>query len=146
MRCQRHARSHLCVCCTQDFTKLVTTAVKSSPDVAVIKLGLLKTLVSAAQTPSVYYPSARVYPGKIPPVEYDSNTIVRQVRHNGEIKWHSDLIYVSQVLAHEPLGFKQIEEQKWEVRYSFHLLGILDERLKTIVPVKSWHHANAKKV
>jgi putative transposase len=71
---------------------------------------------------------------------------VRQVRHNGEIKWRSELIYVSQILAHEQLGLKQIEQQKWEVRYSFHLLGILDERLKTVVPVKSWHHTNAKKV
>jgi len=94
---------------------------------------------------SVYYPSPRVYPGKVPPVEYDSKSVVRQVRHNGEIKWCSELIYISQVLAHEPLGLKQIEEQKWEVRYSFHLLGILDERLKTVVPVKSWHHTNAKK-
>lgn len=95
---------------------------------------------------SFYYPSARRYPGKVPPVEYDSNTVVRQVRHNGEIKWHSELIYVSQVLAHEPLGLTQIEEQKWEVRYSFHLLGVLDERLKTVVPVKTWHHTKAKKV
>ena len=95
---------------------------------------------------SVYYPSPRVYPEKMPPIEYDSNSVVRQVRHNGEIKWRSELIYVSQILAHEQLGLKQIEQQKWEVRYSFHLLGILDERLKTVVPVKSWHHTNAKKV
>lgn len=94
---------------------------------------------------SFYYPSARLYPGKVPPVEYDSKSVVRQVRHNGEIKWHSELIYVSQVLAHEPLGLTQIEEQKWEVRYSFHLLGVLDERLKTVVPVKSWHHTKPKK-
>jgi restriction endonuclease S subunit len=47
---------------------------------------------------------------------------------------------------HEPLGLTQIEEQKWEVRYSFHLLGVLDEQLKTVVPVKTWHHINAKKV
>ena len=94
---------------------------------------------------SVYYPSARVYPEKILPIEYDSKTVVRHVRHNGEIKWRSELIYISQVLAHEPLGLKQIEEQKWEVRYSFHLLGILDERLKTVLPAKSWHDRKAKK-
>jgi transposase InsO family protein len=98
------------------------------------------------KTPAtIYYPSPRLYPGKVPCVEYDSQSVVRQVRHNGEIKWQGDLIYVSQVLAHEPLGLTQIEEQKWEVRYSFHLLGILDERLKTIVPVKNWHDRKAKK-
>ena len=93
---------------------------------------------------SVYSRSVRSYPGKLPPIEYDSNSVIRQVRHNGEIKWGGDLIYVSQVLAHEPLGLKQIEEQKWEVRYSFHLLGVLDERLKTVVSVKNWHKSNSK--
>ena len=94
---------------------------------------------------SVYCHSPRSYPGKLPPIDYDSGIIVKQVRHNGEIKWHGDLIYVSHVLAQEPLGLKQIDEGKWEVRYSFHLLGILDERMKTIVPAKGWHGAKFKK-
>ena len=95
---------------------------------------------------SVYCSSPRRYPGKVPPVEYDSGMIVRRVRHNGEIKWHGDLIYVSQVLAQEPLGLMQIDEGQWEVRYSFHLLGLVDERAKRIVPAKGWHGANFKKM
>lgn len=95
---------------------------------------------------SVYCASPRRYPGKIPPVEYDSGIIVRQVRHNGEIKWHGELIYVSQILAQEPLGLTQIDEEQWEVRYSFHLLGILDQRAKKITPAKGWHGAKFKKV
>jgi putative transposase len=79
-------------------------------------------------------------------VEYDSAMIVRQVRHNGEIKWHGNLIYVSQILAREPLGLKQIDEGQWEVRYSFHLLGLVDEPTKRIVPAKGWHGANFKKM
>lgn len=95
---------------------------------------------------SLYCPSTRVYPGKVPPVQYDSNSVVRQVRCNGEIKWRGDLFYVSQVLTHEPVGLKQIEEHRWEIRYSFHLLGFLDERLKTIVPADTWHQTNPKQV
>ncbi len=68
------------------------------------------------------------------------------MRHNGEIKWHGELIYVSQVLAQEPLGLKQIGEQKWEVRYSFHLLGFLDQGVKKIMSAKIWHGAKFKKV
>ena len=94
---------------------------------------------------SVYCVSPRRYPGKIPPVDYDAGIIVRRVRYNGEIKWHGDLIYVSQVLAHEPLGLKQIDEEQWEVRYSFHLLGIVDQRLKKVIPAKGWHGAKFKK-
>ena len=64
---------------------------------------------------------------------------MRQVRHNGEIKWQGELIYVSGVLANEPLGLTHVDEQQWEVRYSFHRLGILDQRLKRILPAIGWH-------
>lgn len=94
------------------------------------------------QTPgSVYRCSPRAYPGKLPAVEYESGVTVRQVRHNGEIKWQGELIYVSAVLAHEPLGLTQVDDQQWEIRYSFHRLGILDQRLKRILPAKGWHGA-----
>jgi transposase InsO family protein len=94
------------------------------------------------QTPgSVYRGSPRAYPGKLPAVEYESGVTVRQVRHNGEIKWQGELIYVSAVLAHEPLGLTQVDDQHWEIRYSFHRLGMLDQRLKRILPAKGWHGA-----
>jgi len=94
---------------------------------------------------SVYGVSSRRYPAKIPPVQYGPGIIVRRVRYNGEIRWHGNLIYVSQVLAHEPLGLKQIDEEQWELRYSFHLLGILNNQTKTIIPAKGWHGAKLKK-
>jgi len=94
---------------------------------------------------SMYCSSPRCYPGKVPPVEYGSAVLVKRVRHNGEIRWRGDLIYVSQVLAQEPLGLKQIENGKWEVRYSFHLLGILDEQAKAVAPAKNWHGSKLKK-
>ncbi len=87
----------------------------------------------------VYSASPRPYPGILPPVEYESGVTVRQVRHNGEIKWQGALIYVSEVLAHEPLGLTPIDEDTWEVRYSFHVLGVLDQRLKKILPATGWH-------
>jgi transposase InsO family protein len=95
---------------------------------------------------SVYCVSTRRYPAKLPAIEYDSGMIVRQVRHNGEIKWHGELIYISQVLAHEPVGLKQVSDEQWEVRYSFHQLGILDNRTNKIVVAKGWHGANFKKM
>jgi len=90
---------------------------------------------------SVYRCSPRVYPVKLPAVEYEHGVTVRRVRHNGEIKWRGDLIYVSEVLAQEPLGFKRIDEEQWEMHYSFHLLGVLDQRTKKITPAKHWHGA-----
>ncbi|KAB2961113.1 MAG: transposase [Candidatus Methylomirabilis oxygeniifera] len=89
----------------------------------------------------VYGASPRPYPGILPPVEYESGVTVRQVRHNGEIKWRGARIYVSDVLAHEPVGLTLIDEDAWEVRYSFHVLGVLEQRLKKIMPATGWHGA-----
>jgi transposase InsO family protein len=95
---------------------------------------------------SVYRPSPRRYPAKLPPIEYGLGIAVRRVRCNGEIKWHGNLIYVSQILAQEPIGLKQLDEQQWEVRYSFHLLGVLDERVKKIMPTETWHAIKLNKM
>lgn len=71
---------------------------------------------------------------------------MRQVRHNGEIKWRGERIYVSELLAKEPIGLKPLDNDTWEVRYSFHVLGLLDQRTNKISPAKGWHGANLKKV
>lgn len=83
---------------------------------------------------SVYQPSPRPYPTKLPRVEYDREVIVRQVRHNGEMKWKGGLIYVSEALAGEPVAMQQRGEHLWEVRFGFHPLGILNELTGEIRP------------
>ena len=87
---------------------------------------------------SVYQPSPRPYPLRIPKVEYGTDVIVRQVRHNGEIKWKGEFVYVSQALAGAPVALKQKDEYLWEVRFSFHPLGILNETIMKIMPVTSY--------
>ena len=76
---------------------------------------------------SVYEPSHRPYPIRIPEVEYCHDVVVRQVRHSGEIKWRGNFIYISETLAGEPIALKQREEHLWEVRFTFHPLGVLNE-------------------
>ena len=76
---------------------------------------------------------------ELPPVEYGAGVTVRRVRQNGEIKWKGHLLYVSDLLAKEPLGLSPVDEYLWEVRYSFHLLGVLDERTLKINPPRQWH-------
>jgi transposase InsO family protein len=84
---------------------------------------------------SVYHRSSRHYSSKLPEISYDNGIVVRQVRNGGLIRWKGDLIYVSKALVGEPVGLKQIDEQQWEVYYSFLLLGLLDENLKRIIPL-----------
>lgn len=92
---------------------------------------------------SVYQPSPRPYPARVPPVDYDAGTTVRQVRHNGEIKWRGELLYVSHILAKEPVAMEPIDEHHWAVRYSFYALGLLDERPLKIKPHHGWHGAKS---
>jgi len=84
---------------------------------------------------SVYHPSMRTYPSKPRPVEYDGWLKVRRVLPSGGIKWQNNYIYVSQALAGEPVGLRQIADTAWEVWFSFLLLGILDETKGKVLPM-----------
>ena len=90
-----------------------------------------------SQVPAdVYRPSYRSVPAKLPDIEYDSNYKVRQVRRSGEIKWQGHVIYLSQVLKKQPIGFKQISESRWGIYYSFYLLGYWNEQRQKLEPIK----------
>lgn len=89
------------------------------------------------QTPaSRYQASPRSYPAVLPPVSYDSNQLVRRVRSNGEIKWRGQLLYLTEVLAGEWVGLRETDEAVWEVCYSFHRLGWLNDEDNRVRPAK----------
>ncbi|MDP2919579.1 MAG: integrase core domain-containing protein [Dehalococcoidia bacterium] len=83
---------------------------------------------------SVYRPSPHPFPMKPPRVQYDTNTKVRYVHPNGCIKWNGEMIYLSQSIAGETVGFHEIGDGLWAMAYSFHPLGILDEKRMKIQP------------
>jgi transposase InsO family protein len=88
------------------------------------------------ETPaSLYRPSGRIFPEKLAAVEYESWFTVRRVRSNGCIKWRGGFVYVSKTLAGEPIGLRQLDEHLWELNFSFHSLGIFDERVGKVLPM-----------
>jgi len=86
---------------------------------------------------SRYRRSLRPYPASIPELEYKGDFVVRRVRHNGEIRWNSKLVYISESLAGEPVALKQRAEHVWEIRCSYLTLGVLDELTGKIIPLPS---------
>jgi len=82
---------------------------------------------------SVYRPSSRSYPAKLPKVEYDAGTVVRYVTNRGCIKWKGLLIFLSEALKGEYVALKQIDNHLWQVRFSFHPLGLFDEKARKII-------------
>jgi putative transposase len=84
---------------------------------------------------SLYEASRRQLPEKLPPVEYDSWMKIRRVLPSGGIKWRNNYIYISQALAGEPVGLKQITDTTWELWFSSYLLGIIDEKTNKVLPM-----------
>lgn len=92
------------------------------------------------QTPtSVYRPSQRSYSPVLRPIEYAADQQVRSVRQNGEIKCRGHLIYLSELLAQHRVGLREVEGDRLEVRYSFHLLGYINLRTSRLEPACHWH-------
>jgi hypothetical protein len=88
------------------------------------------------QPPSSFYcASLRPYPERLPEPVYPSDYVVRQVRQNGSIKWHSDLIYLCYALVGEPVGLEPIDDGRWRVHFVQQPIGILDEHLKKVLPI-----------
>lgn len=95
---------------------------------------------------SVYTPSPRPYTPCLKPIEYDADQLVRTVRHNGEIKFQGARVYISELLAKLPVGLRPIDEQYYEVRLSFHLLGYLNTATARLEKAQQWHGAKPKEV
>jgi putative transposase len=74
---------------------------------------------------SVYQPSPRPYPDRLPEIVYPDHWQVRRVRHNGEIRWRGELLFISELLSGEPVGLEEIEGG-WRLYFGPLPLGDID--------------------
>ncbi len=49
---------------------------------------------------------------------YDADHQVALVRSDGAIKWHGELVYLSEALAGELVGIAEIDCDRWLVRFA----------------------------
>lgn len=81
------------------------------------------------QTPgSLYIPSSREMPNKLPPLEYPDRFEVRYVSANGGIRWNNGWLNVSIVCVGEYVGLEEIDDGVWNVYFGPLKLGRLLER------------------
>jgi hypothetical protein len=81
------------------------------------------------KTPSsIYAPSPRSFPKRLPTIEYQAHFEVRSVRTDGTIKWKGNHVYLSQALSGERVGLVETDYQIWTVMFATLTIGILDER------------------
>lgn len=75
-----------------------------------------------------YRPSQRAMPDREHDPWYDADHQVRRVRSNGEIKWNSELIFVSEALVDQLVGIAELETGDYVVRFCGLDVGLIDRR------------------
>ncbi len=79
--------------------------------------------------PADYYiPSFRRFDGVLREPSYGPDHAVRRVRHNGEVRWQGNTIYITAALVGEPIGLLEQVDGGWAVSYGPVLLGVIDHR------------------
>jgi putative transposase len=84
------------------------------------------------ETPaSIYQPSGRAYPEKLPRLEYPAHYETRYVSYNGGIRWNSDWVNVSICCAGEYVGLEEIDNGIWNVYFGPVKLGrLIEEQMR----------------
>jgi transposase InsO family protein len=75
---------------------------------------------------SLYRPSPRPMPRRLPEPAYPSQAAVRRVRSNGTIKWQGELVFVGEALIGEAVAVEETQAGPWQVRFLDLPLGWID--------------------
>jgi transposase InsO family protein len=62
---------------------------------------------------TLYSPSPRPYPARVPEPEYDSGIEVRSVYPHGQFFWKGHHVFLSKVLAGERIGLEPVDQRYW---------------------------------
>lgn len=80
-------------------------------------------------TPAKHYAaSPRRFDGVLREPSYGADHEVRRVRHNGEIRWQGNTIYISAALLGEPIGLRETGDGGWTASFGPVLLGLIAHR------------------
>lgn len=83
----------------------------------------------AMQTPgSLYEPSVRELPSRLPEPEYPGHCVIRQVRANGMLYFRDQEIFLSELLTGHRIALEEIADGVWSVYFYDLLLARLNER------------------
>jgi putative transposase len=83
---------------------------------------------------SVYRPSRRRLPERLPAVEYPGHYQVRFVCNAGTFRFRSRLLFIANALKQHYIGLEEVADGIWSVYFGRALLARLDERDFVIRP------------
>lgn len=85
---------------------------------------------------TAYEPSDKRYIEKVRGPQYDEGIEVRRVKRGGEIIFKGSSYFITEVLAGEQVGLREVSDGCHKVHFGFHPIGIIDLRLGKIVGMK----------
>jgi transposase InsO family protein len=80
----------------------------------------------------VWQPSSRPYPSRIEELAYDARHVVRRVRSTGEIRWRGELVFLTEVLAGEIVGIREVADDSWVVRFATLDIGVIEHKTRKL--------------
>lgn len=83
---------------------------------------------------SVYRPSPRIYPDRLPALEYPGHFQVRRVGSNGCILWKGRRLALSHCLSGEDVGLEEVDDGVWSLFFSQFLLARFDQHTFQLHP------------
>jgi transposase InsO family protein len=86
---------------------------------------------------SLYQRSSIMFPRVLTPFTYPRGFQTRRVNTSGDISWHKDRVFISQVFSFEDLGFEEMDEEIFRVYFREIELGELDVTELRFRPVRA---------
>jgi hypothetical protein len=98
---------------------------------------LLSPAFSNNETPgSVYQPSTKMFPRAVAEYVYPNGFVTRRVNNSGDISWHNDRVFISEVFRFEELGLEEVEDRFYEVFFREVEIGEFDVEALRFRPVR----------
>jgi putative transposase len=82
---------------------------------------------------SIWQPSLRTMPARLPEPEYPGHMEVRTVGKNGHFKFAGQAPFISLVLSRERIALEEVDDHIWSIQFYDRLLAKLDLRTGKIV-------------
>lgn len=83
----------------------------------------------AGHTPgSVYRPSPRPFPDRLPPIEYPGHFLVKRVTNAGTFRFKHRLLFIANALKQNHIGLEEIDNGIWSIYLGQVLLARLNEK------------------
>jgi hypothetical protein len=86
---------------------------------------------------SLYQPSSVMFPRTLTEFVYPKGFLTRRVNNSGDISWHKDRGFISEVFRFEDLGFELVAENFYKVFFRYVEIGEFDVEALRFRPVQA---------